>query len=153
MNTTAGTRFAAAHTTLTAAHHIGDYVLQRDADAAAKGKHGPDGALACARHVLSYAAGQALALWAADRYLGLGLNRRRAAVGLLVSGATHYAIDRCATHWPEDDDQAPLLVRAAHKIGKGTWLQRDPSAPALLDQALHHGCIAVAAAVAAGRPD
>ncbi|MFF8412864.1 hypothetical protein [Streptomyces omiyaensis] len=149
--TTAPARFAAAHAVLTASHHIGDYLIQRDTDARDKGKHGPEGALACARHCLSYTAGQALALWAADRYLGLGLTRRRATAALLVSAGTHYGIDRCATHWPEDDDHAPLLVRAAHKLGKGGWLQRDPGAPALLDQALHHGCLALAAAVAAGR--
>ncbi|MFC8463384.1 hypothetical protein [Streptomyces sp. NPDC057250] len=148
--TTAATRFAAAYALLTGAHEVGDYLIQRDTDAKAKGKHGHDGAAACARHVASYTATQGLALYAADRYLGLGLDWRRAAAGLAVSALTHYGIDRCAGHWPEDDDQAPLLVRAAHAIGKGGWLKGDPGAPALLDQALHKGCLVLAAALTAG---
>lgn len=149
--TAAGTRFAAAYAALTAAHEVGDYILQRDTDAATKGKHGPEGALACARHVLSYTAGQAAALWAANRAFRLDITPGRAAAGLALSAFTHYATDRCAGHWAQEDDDAPLLVRAAHKIGKGTWLTRDPGAPALLDQAIHKGCIALAAGIIAGR--
>lgn len=149
--TTAGTRFAAAYAVLTAAHEVGDYIIQRDDDATAKGKPGREGARACARHVLTYSAGQAVALWAANRYLGLGISRSRAAVGILLSAATHYPIDRCATHWAETGPDAPLLVRAAHAIGKDRWLTRDPGAPALLDQAVHKGCVALAAVVVAGR--
>ncbi|WP_225076381.1 MULTISPECIES: hypothetical protein [unclassified Streptomyces] len=58
-------------------------------------------------------------------------------------------IDRCADHWAEDGPDAPAPVRAVHAIGKGTWLTRDPNAGALLDQALHKGFIALAAALAA----
>lgn len=151
MRTHPGIQFAAAYAALTAAHEVGDYLVQRDADAAAKGKPGHEGAAACARHVLSYAATQAAALWTANRAFGLGLRPGRATAALLLSAATHYAVDRCAGHWPEDGDDAPLLVRAAHKAGKGPWLQKDPGAGALLDQALHKGWIALAAAVAAGR--
>jgi hypothetical protein len=135
-----------------AGHELGDYVVQRDTDAADKGKPGRTGRAACARHCLTYTATQAVTLYAAHRLLGLRLRPARAAAGLALSGLTHYAIDRCATHWPEDGPDAPALVRAAHAAGKGTWLQRDPGAPALLDQALHKGCIAVAATLAgAGR--
>ncbi|MFC7791334.1 hypothetical protein [Streptomyces cinereoruber] len=148
--TTAATRFGAAYALLTGAHHVGDYLVQRDTDAKAKGKCGREGAAACARHVASYTATQGLALYAADRYLRLGLNWKRAAAGLAVSALTHYAIDRCAGHWPEDDDQAPLLVRAAHATGKGDWLKGAPDAPALIDQALHKGFLVLAAAVTAG---
>ncbi|MDH6189184.1 hypothetical protein M2168_002216 [Streptomyces sp. CZ24] len=150
-STSTAARFAAAYAVLTAAHEVGDYIVQRDDDAAAKGKPGREGTAACRRHVVSYTATQAVALLAADRCLGLGLNWRRAAAGLALSAVTHYAIDRCATHWPDDSDGAPLLVRAAHAAGKGTWLTRDPGAGALLDQALHKGWIGVAAAIAAGR--
>ncbi|WP_030236922.1 hypothetical protein [Streptomyces sp. NRRL S-350] len=148
--TTAATRAAAAYAALTAAHEIGDYLVQRDEDAAAKGHRGPAGAAACARHVASYTATQALALWAANRYLGLGISPARAAAGLAVSALTHYAADRCAGHWAETGPDAPLLVRAAHRAGKGGWLTRDHRAGALLDQAWHKGWIALAAAVAAG---
>jgi hypothetical protein len=91
-------RFAAAYAVLTAAHEVGDYILQRDSDAVTKDKHGPEGAAACARHVASYTATQAVALWAADRRFGLGLNWRRAAAGLAVSAVTHYVADRCNGH-------------------------------------------------------
>lgn len=149
-STSAALRFAAAYAVLTAAHEVGDYLVQRDTDAEAKGKHGPEGAAACLRHVTSYTATQALALYAADRYLGLGLSRWRATAGLALSAASHYAADRCAGHWADDTDDAPLLVRAAHKVGKGGWLTRDPGAGALLDQAWHKGWVGLAAAVAAG---
>ncbi|MEU6929005.1 hypothetical protein AB0A05_07555 [Streptomyces sp. NPDC046374] len=154
MNTSisaAAIRFAAAYSALTAAHEVGDYLIQRDSDAAAKGMHGQEGVAACLRHVCSYTATQALALYAADRYLRLGLNWRRATVGLAVSAVTHYAADRCAGHWADDSDAAPLLVRAAHTAGKGSWLVRDPRAGAFLDQAWHKGWIGLAAAITAGR--
>ncbi|MGW6391150.1 hypothetical protein ACWFR1_11735 [Streptomyces sp. NPDC055103] len=47
------TQFAAAYATLTAAHEVGDYIVQLNTDAVAKGKHGPEGAAACLRHVRS----------------------------------------------------------------------------------------------------
>lgn len=146
----AAVRAAVAGVVLTAAHEVGDYIVQRDADAKKKGCAGPQGAAACARHVASYTATLALALWAADRYLGLGLELRRAAAGLVLSAVTHYAADRCANHWDQTGPEAPLLVRAAHKIGKTGWLTTDPRAGALLDQAWHKGCIAAAALIAAG---
>jgi hypothetical protein len=126
-------------------------LLQRDTDAAAKGKHGPEGAAACARHVLAYTAGQAAALWAGNRLLGLGVRPGRAAAGIALSAFTHYAVDRCAGHWAEDGPDAPVLVRVAHATGKGKWLTRDPGAAALLDQAVHKTCIGLVAAVIAGR--
>lgn len=143
-------QFAAAYAALTAAHEVGDYIVQRNSDALVKGKHGPEGAAACLRHVSSYTATQALALYAADRHLGLGLDWRRAAAGLALSAVTHYVADRCAGHWADESDDAPLLVRAAHKSGKGGWLARDPRAGAFLDQAWHKGWIGMAAAIAAG---
>ncbi|MFJ3635886.1 hypothetical protein [Streptomyces sp. NPDC090112] len=148
-NPTAAARFAAVYALLTAAHEVGDYWVQQDADAGAKGRHGHEGRAACARHVASYTATQALALGVAGQYLGLRLDWRRAAAGLAVSAVTHYVADRCAGHWRETDDQAPALVRLARRSGGG-WLSRDPGAGALLDQAWHKGWIAAAAVVAAG---
>ncbi|WP_019548578.1 hypothetical protein [Streptomyces sulphureus] len=148
----AGARAGAAYAALMAAHEVGDYILQRDSDAVAKGKHGPDGAAACLRHVASYTATQAVALAAADRYLRLGLGWRRASAGLALSAVTHYVADRCNGHWHETAEEgAPRLVRAAHAAGKSKWLTRDPSAGPLLDQAWHRAWIGLAAAVAAGR--
>jgi hypothetical protein len=74
-------RFAAAYAVLTAAHEVGDYWVQRDAEAVAKGRHGHEGRLACARHVASYTATQGVALLAADRAFGLGLAPGRSRVG------------------------------------------------------------------------
>lgn len=142
-------RFAASYAALTAAHEVGDYWAQRDSDAVAKGRHGHEGRAACARHVAMYTAVQGLALAAAIRGLGLRLNWRRAAAGLAVSAVTHYIADRSAGRWQEKDPST-LIVRLAHLKGSAQWLQRDPSAGPLLDQAWHKGWIAVAAAVAAG---
>ena len=151
MHTATTARFAATYALLTAAHEAADYWVQQDADAVAKGRPGREGRAACARHVASYTATQGLALAAAGRYLGLRLTWRRAAAGLAVSAVTHYVADRCAGHWRETDDQAPLLVRLAHHSGHSGWLTRDPGAGPLLDQAWHKAWITVAAAVAAGR--
>ncbi|MEZ7005017.1 hypothetical protein [Streptomyces sp. AD55] len=147
--TSIGARAAAAYAALMAGHDIGDYVIQHDNDAQAKGDLGPAGRAACARHCLTYTATQAAALYAANRVLQLGIRPGRAAAGLALSGLTHYAIDRCAGHWAETGPDAPALVRAAHAIGKEQWLTRDPGAGPLLDQALHKGVIAIAAAVIA----
>ncbi|MFD6935273.1 hypothetical protein ACFWAP_03825 [Streptomyces goshikiensis] len=142
--------FAAAYAALTGAHEIGDFIIQRDSDAEVKGDPGLEGAAACLRHVASYTATQAATLYAVDRYLRIGIDWRRAATGLAISAFTHYVADRCAEHWTDSTPSAPLLVRAAHGIGKGKWLTRDARAGAFIDQAWHKGWIVVAAAVVAG---
>ncbi|MFJ5294485.1 hypothetical protein [Streptomyces sp. NPDC088348] len=142
-------RFAAVYAVLTAAHEVGDYWVQVDKDAGAKGGHGAEGRAACARHVASYTATQGLALLVADRSLRLGVDWRRAAAGLAVSAITHYVADRSGGRWREDGPST-RLVRFARRTGHTGWLERDPGAGPLLDQAWHRGWIAVAAAVAAG---
>jgi hypothetical protein len=146
---TSTARFAAAYAALTASHEVGDYWVQQDRDAVAKGRHGHEGRAACARHVASYTATQALALYAADRYLRIGLDWRRAAAGLAVSAVTHYVADRSGGRWQEEGPST-RLVRLARLKGSEEWLRRDPGAGPLLDQAWHRGWIAVAAAVMAG---
>lgn len=148
-STSKAARFAALYAALTAAHEVGDYWVQQDADAVAKGKPGREGAAACARHVATYTATQALAVAAVNRGLGLRLNWRRAAAGLALSAATHYVADRCAKQWSDDSPGAPALVRFAHDIGHSPWLSNDPAAGPLMDQAWHKGWITLAAAVAA----
>ena len=147
--TTPAARFAAVSATLLATHEVADHIVQTDAQAIAKGGPGRAGRTACAGHVASYVAVQAAALWAADRALNLRLSPRRAAAALALSGLTHYAIDRCAGHWAETGQDAPLLVRAAHATGKNGWLTRDPQAPYRYDQALHKGVLAAASYIAA----
>jgi len=72
------------------------------------------------------------------------------AAGLALSAATHYVADRCAGHWAKTGQDAPALVRLAHRCGKTKWLTRDPNAGPLLDQAWHKTWVAIAALTAAG---
>lgn len=141
-------RFAAAYAALTASHEVADHWVQIDAQAVAKGKPGPEGARACAAHVATYTATQALALAAADRLLGLRLDWRRAAAALAVSAVTHYVADRQGGHWRDEHPRG--VVRLAAVTGHAGWLARDPGAGYLMDQAWHKGWLAVAAVVAAG---
>lgn len=145
----AASRFAAAYAALTAAHEVADHWVQIDAQAVAKGEPGRAGAVACAKHVTTYTATQGLALYAADRLLGLRLNWGRAAAGLAISAATHYVADRQGGHWRDPEPHG--VVRLAAVTGHAGWLQRDPGAGYLLDQSWHKGWIGVAAAVVAGR--
>lgn len=152
MNLINAARFATAYAALMGGHEVGDYVVQTNDQAMAKGAHTHAGRLACAAHVATYTATQGAALAVLNRRLGLRISAGRMALGLAVSAFTHYGVDRCAGQWADGDaPDAPALVRAAHALGKGPWLSGMKDAPALLDQALHKGCILVAAAVVAGR--
>jgi hypothetical protein len=144
----AAVRFAAAYAVLTASHEVADHWVQVDSQATVKGDPGPAGAKACAKHVATYTATQALALLAADRLLGLGLSPRRAAAALAVSAVTHYVADRQGNHWRDEHPRG--VVQLAAVTGHRGWLTRDPGAGYLLDQSWHKGWIAVAAMVAAG---
>lgn len=141
-------RFAAVYAALTASHEVADYWVQLDSQATAKGDLGRSGAVACAKHVVSYTATQALALAAVNRMTGAGLSWKRGALALAVSAATHYAADRQGGHWR--DERPRGVVRLAAATGHSGWLRRDPNAGYLMDQAWHKGWIAVAALVAAG---
>jgi hypothetical protein len=141
------TRFGAAYGILTASHEVADHWVQIDAQATAKGQPGPDGVRACLAHVATYTATQGLALWAANRFLGLGIRPGRAAAALAVSAVTHYVADRQGGHWQDEEPRS--VVRLAVVTGHAGWLARDPGAGYLLDQSWHKGWIAVAAAVAA----
>ncbi|QDN64475.1 hypothetical protein [Streptomyces sp. S1D4-14] len=141
-------QFAAAYAALTASHEVADHWVQMDSQATAKGDPGRSGAVACAKHVATYTATQALALAAVNRSTGARLSWKRGALALAVSAATHYIADRQGGHW--GDEQPRGIVRLAAATGKTTWLQRDPGAGYLMDQAWHKGWIGIAALVAAG---
>lgn len=141
-------RFAAVYALLTASHEVADHWVQVDAQALAKGKPGLEGVTACAQHVATYTATQAVALLAANQFLGLGLRPARAAAALAVSGVTHYVADRQGGHWRDPEPHG--VVRLAAVTGHRGWLGRDPGAGYLMDQSWHKGWIAVAAVVAAG---
>ncbi|MFF9287562.1 hypothetical protein [Streptomyces griseosporeus] len=147
-NSSKAARFAAMYAALTASHEVADHWVQIDAHATTKGGLGLDGALSCAKHVATYTATQALALAVVQRATGMRLSWKRAALGLAVSAATHYIADRQGGHWR--DEQPRGVARLAASTGHAGWLQRDPNAGYLMDQAWHKGWIAIAAAVASG---
>lgn len=134
---------AAVYVALFAGHQLGDYPIQRDTDAQAKGHPADDllaagvpwhtGLTSVARHVGSYVACQALAL--ALVAMVAPLTWPGAWTALVISGATHAVIDR---RW---------IVRAiiARKGGCAHW----PGAAASIDQALHFAAMLVAAIAAA----
>ena len=78
-------------------HHIGDYWVQRDADAACKGKAGHEGVRACLNHVASYVLTQyvcamlVLAVTEPDGFVPIMFGLLLA---MVVSGVFHYAADR-----------------------------------------------------------
>ncbi|MFJ1657196.1 hypothetical protein [Streptomyces anthocyanicus] len=144
-------RFAAVYAAFTAAHEVADHWVQVDDQAVQKGRTDRDGVIACTKHVLTYTATQALALAAAQRATGMRISRRRAALGLAVSAATHYIADRQGGHWRDENPRG--IVRLAAATGHSGWLTRDPAAGYLMDQAWHKGWIFIAAlAAASGNP-
>jgi hypothetical protein len=126
---------AAVFTALLAGHHLGDFPVQRSSDATSKGMPGDDliatgtpwhrGWASIGRHVASYLACQAAALWLISTVVPLTVAGVWTA--LVLSGATHAVIDR---RW---------LVQAIIR-GKG-GCQHWKEAPAQIDQALQHGML------------
>lgn len=147
MTTTPGTRFAVAYAALTASHDVADYWIQHPEDAVHKGESGQAGHLHCARHVATYTATQAAALYAANRAFGLGITGAKGLAALALSAATHYYADRSGGQWRTPRPRS--LAALAHRCGKAGWIEADPTAGPHLDQAWHKGMIALAAAVAA----
>jgi hypothetical protein len=131
--------FPAAYALLRIAADVADHWIQSDHQAKHKGKPGAEGHKALAGHVASYTATQAVALAVGNHVLGLGLRPRNMAAALVLSGATHYGIDR---RWP--------VRKAAEATGKGSFY--DLGGPLggayLLDQATHHFAEGVAAFLA-----
>ena len=143
MNT--ASRFAAIATTLTAAHHVGDFLLQTDHQAACK-PASEDRTVVCsegeswralAGHIASYHAAQVAGLLIANRALGLKLRPGRVAAGVAISAATHAVIDR---RWP---------VRW-WMDNTGSAAFRENGGAAHVDQTLHHTALWVSALVIAG---
>lgn len=86
--------FAAVYGALYASHHVGDYWVQTDHQAAHKGDAGWAGRLACLRHVATYVLTQGLALAGLAGVTHWALPMRSTLVALAVSGITHYLADR-----------------------------------------------------------
>lgn len=120
-------------------HYLGDFWVQSDKDACAKGQPGAAGRIPCARHVATYTATAVLAL-AAARTVGVRPTAGRTVAGLLVSAVSHYVIDR----------RAPLRW-LAERTGKARFYAT-PEGPLLLDQAAHIGFLYIAALIISGGP-
>lgn len=86
--------FAGIGLALYTAHHVGDYWIQTDHQAACKGKKGMEGRVQCLAHVLTYTITQALFVFALLAVTGAPVNIYAVIAGLAVSGVTHYAADR-----------------------------------------------------------
>lgn len=135
--------FAATYAALAAAHEVGDLWLQRHTDARDKGNPGSDGRRACAIHVATYLATQAGALALVNRVTGTRSTWKRAALGLAVSGISHYAADRRTPLKKTADLMQPIFGKADfHQLGQPRPGHNDN--PSLgtgayaLDQATHH---------------
>lgn len=142
---TTASRFAAVAATLAAAHHVGDFLLQTDHQAACKPAT-EDRAVVCsegeswralAGHIASYHAAQVAGLLIANRALGLKLRPGRVAAGVAISAATHAVIDR---RWP---------VRW-WMDNTGSAAFRENGGAAHVDQTLHHTALWASALVIAG---
>lgn len=143
----AGDVFAA----LFAAHHVGDYWVQTSDQASRKGLDGPEGHLACARHVATMTATKAVAL-AGLHLSGRKISLKRAAAALAIDAASHYWADR----------RDPLAALADRLGKKGFYQLGSPREdhddnPVLgtganaLDQAFHIAWLYAAAVITAER--
>src|SRR5688500_7003340 len=86
--------FLTAWAAFAAGHWIGDHWIQTQHQALTKHEPGGRGRATCLRHVGTYTATQAFALYLSAGWLGLHIEPGLAAAGLFVSAATHYFADR-----------------------------------------------------------
>jgi hypothetical protein len=138
-------RLGGVYALLHASHEVADHWVQTHRDAIDKGEDGWTGRRACARHVATLTATQALTVTGGAWMVGERLSPRRVAAGLAVNAAAHYWADRRST-----------LARLADRCGKGEFymLGDGKAAPVgtgayALDQAFHIGCLAITATIIA----
>lgn len=140
--TSRAARFAATFAALLAAHHVGDYWIQTDHQAANKGRHGDHsentaGRHACLAHVASYTATTTAAVAGANQVLRLGASWRAVLAGQAISAITHYWADRRHT-----------LRGLATRTGKLDFYERGEGlarGSAVLDQSWHLAWLGIAA--------
>ncbi len=143
---TSASRFAAVAATLTAAHHVGDFMAQTDHQAACK-PAAEDRTVVCseseswrslASHVASYHAVQVAGLLVANRALGLKLRPSRVLAGVALSAVTHAVIDRrwLVRLWMDNTGSRDFRVKAGGAMH--------------VDQTMHHASLWAAALVIAG---
>lgn len=142
---TAATRFAAVAATVTAMHHVGDFMAQTDHQSACK-PTAADRQVVCseseswralAAHVASYHAVQVAGLLVANRVLGLRLRPGRVLAGVALSAATHALIDRRRS-----------VREFMDRTGSAEFRQHGGAMH--VDQTMHHASLWAAALVIAG---
>jgi hypothetical protein len=134
---TSGVSVGTVYAALMGGHDVGDHVVQTDHQAASKAGRGAAAYRALAGHVGGYTVTQVVAL----ALVGVPLLRWRTVAGLAFSAGTHAFIDR---RWP---------VRALLRLTRSpafAELQTPINGMYVSDQALHHGCLLVAARIIAG---
>jgi hypothetical protein len=128
--------FAVAASTLHAAHQLADHIVQTDADATAKAAPGWHGWRHLLAHVGTYHATALAMLVVTATAVDLPLTVTGVLAGLGFSALTHAILDR---RWP---------VRwILHHTGSAAFAHRmSPICGLYLaDQALHYGCLWIAA--------
>lgn len=114
MSALAGAAIGAYGLALYAGHHVGDYWVQSDHDAAHKGDEGWSGIRACLTHVVTYTTTQAVFMGAVSWVSGIRPSAWAFLGALLVSAVTHYLADR---------REYGIMFRIARAIpGKGRFL-------------------------------
>ena len=129
-------RLAVLLPTLWAAHNVGDHLIQTDHQAARKATTWS----AMAGHIGGYQTTQAVAVGAVLVATGLRCNRWALLTGAVFSAGTHAFIDR---RWP--------VLKLLQRTGSAGFadLTTPINGPYQADQALHHGCLLIAALVMA----
>jgi hypothetical protein len=140
--------FAVILPTLWSAHNVGDHVAQTDHQANRKTKDWS----AMAGHIATYQAAQAVAVSSVLAATGLRCNRWSLLAGTVLSAASHAFIDR---RWPVaavlDATGSPGFADLTFAARRGSVKFPFPQGMYLADQALHHGCLLVAALAMAAR--
>lgn len=95
--TAAASAFAALFVASYPAHLLADHAGQPSSWAMAKGRCDHEGRVACAKHTVVVVALQGLAVTAVALITGLTLDPLAIAAGLLLTGWSHYWIDRRTT--------------------------------------------------------
>lgn len=127
---------------LYAGHHLGDFWVQTDSQAGAKGECGHRGRCACAGHVATLSATQVLFVGLALLATGTPVDPAAAVLGLAVNAASHYWADRRRT-------LVGLVWAADRWTAKLGFYRNMPTAHMHLDQAWHIAWLVPAALVMA----
>lgn len=125
-------RFAVLAPALLAAHTIGDHIAQTDHQAAQKAESWR----AMGGHVASYQAIQVLTAGAVLGLTGLRCPWRAVLTGAVFSAVTHAVLDR---RWP--------VQEVLRRTGSPRFAEMVTPVNGMYqaDQALHHGCLLIAA--------